>query len=887
MLLSLLIVFSYFVFTNEKHFNGGTIGWAPIDPYDNSSPVDITITQSYSWTYPTIKCANNVPASTSGWSSANTNVTCVVDCSTDGGYSNAPIDILTDCTSASSSLKMMTSEKSKNVTLSADAHFYIAYRGSSWVALNDPAQSGLDWSIVTYIDLRKRSDGLINTPPVAKVVSPQYATVNKTIQIKIPVSDANAGDDVRCRWSTYTTGYRRRKRSGEEKYENYHKIAHNYKTKYDDDKETIDSRKKRQTYSSGCTSGDNCNTGSCPKTNCLGIKCTIACCDFITTTSTTTTSTTSTTKTTTTTSSSTTSTTTVTTTSSTTDSSTSTETPGTPKSTSTYPIRQAIDECADICYPGSMPNGTTLSDCTITFTGHKAGIWYAVAIQVEDFINETSTTPMSSVPVQFLIYVQPQPSCSNQPIFFPLDRCLEVQVGVSISFNLSVMNLCNSSVAKLADIIVSSEITGMTRGNLTTSSTNSSVSYVRFTWTPQINQIGYQQLCTVAYTTENLQSDTYCITFTVKNSSDTCVTTTTTTTSTTSQSTTTTTVTTTTTSSTTTSETTTTTSVTTTSMTTSSTSTSSTSTTSTSSTSTTSTSSTSTTSTSSTSSTSTTSTTTSTTTSVTTTTSTTTTTTTSTTTTVGARSRRRRRQLKEENTCARAFDSRLTTFELERQTASSKIFKSNTPTKDYLINNTVNHQNSTGHIFSEDSRINLFDSAYSNEVTTITDIEESRVSSAVTVKRMSRATIQQLHDMEKLNENAKPNSKLPNHIDNTDDSQIIGRSPVTVVRIPKLNLSNQNISITSQQNTSSASSSKLSKLNQVKVTKIPRKQTTLSQRARALSADNISTIHIGKPFVVMQPLTNHSKTASIATNIKMHKDNRVTVRKLPRKSNIS
>ncbi|CAF5177871.1 unnamed protein product, partial [Rotaria sp. Silwood1] len=96
----------------------------------------------------------------------------------------------------------------------------------------------------------------------------------------------------------------------------------------------------------------------------------------------------------------------------------------------------------------------------------------------------------------------------------------------------------------------------------------------------------------------------------------------------------------------------------------------------------------------------------------------------------------------------------------------------------------------------------------------MTDVEESGVSSAVTIKRISRATIQQLHDMEKLNENAKTNSKLPNHIDNTDDSQIIGRSPVTVVRVPKLNLSNQNISITSQQNTSSASSSKLSKLNQ-------------------------------------------------------------------------
>ena len=107
---------------------------------------------------------------------------------------------------------------------------------------------------------------------------------------------------------------------------------------------------------------------------------------------------------------------------------------------------------------------------------------------------------MSSVPVQFLIYVLPQPSCSNKPVFFPLTRCLEVQVGVSVSFNLSVLNLCNPSVATLSAIIVSSGITGMTNGNLTVSTANSSVAYVRFTWTPQASQVGSQQLCTVAYT---------------------------------------------------------------------------------------------------------------------------------------------------------------------------------------------------------------------------------------------------------------------------------------------------------------------------------------------------------------------------------------------------
>jgi hypothetical protein len=119
---------------------------------------------------------------------------------------------------------------------------------------------------------------------------------------------------------------------------------------------------------------------------------------------------------------------------------------------------------------------------------------------VEDFINDTSTTPMSSVPVQFLIYVLPQPACSQAPIILPLSGCLEVQAGVSMTFSISAMNFCNPSVAVVTDIIVSSGITGMTGSNLTNSTTNSSLSYVIFTWTPQANQVGSQQLCTIAYT---------------------------------------------------------------------------------------------------------------------------------------------------------------------------------------------------------------------------------------------------------------------------------------------------------------------------------------------------------------------------------------------------
>ncbi|CAF3486205.1 unnamed protein product [Rotaria sp. Silwood1] len=281
----------------------------------------------------------------------------MADCSTDGGYSTKPIDILTDCTSTSSSLKMMTTERSKNITLSADAHFYLSYRGNAWLSLNDPAQPGLDWSIVTYTDLRKRPDGFINTPPVAKVVSPQYTIVNKTIQIKIPVSDANAGDDVRCRWSKYTSGYRRRKRYNNKDPAALKYTDENYKRLVELSND-IQIRWKRFLWSNPCDTlcAYNC---PCSGTTCVGTNCGSTNCPILDVFGGCTATTTG---------------------------HTTTETPGTPKSTSSFPIRQAIDECANICYPRGVPNDTTLSNCSITFTGPKAGVWYAVAIQASRFL---------------------------------------------------------------------------------------------------------------------------------------------------------------------------------------------------------------------------------------------------------------------------------------------------------------------------------------------------------------------------------------------------------------------------------------------------------------------------------------------------------------------
>ncbi|CAF5038826.1 unnamed protein product, partial [Rotaria sp. Silwood1] len=114
-------------------------------------------------------------------------------------------------------------------------------------------------------------------------------------------------------------------------------------------------------------------------------------------------------------------------------------------------------ECFNTCPPGSLPSGTSLSSsCTLTITGSLAGNYYLVAIQVEDFMTNASVIPMSSVPLQFLVYVA-----------------------------------------------------------LVQNTTNSSLWSLTITWQPTATQVGTQVFCAVASDSASVQSDQYCVTFSV------------------------------------------------------------------------------------------------------------------------------------------------------------------------------------------------------------------------------------------------------------------------------------------------------------------------------------------------------------------------------------
>jgi hypothetical protein len=202
----LLLLLSYIIITNGSDFDGGTITWRPVDPNTDSNTLQITITQSYSWNASSIVCATNVPISTSTYSGQNSNLTCVANCATAVGYTSNPVNILTDCQTVISTMNILTSQRSVSVNISANAYFSVQNAGGNWVAVNNPPQSGLTWSLVCLIDLQLRPDGFYNTAPVASVISPQYAIVNQATEITIPVSDINAGDNVRCRWAVDTSG---------------------------------------------------------------------------------------------------------------------------------------------------------------------------------------------------------------------------------------------------------------------------------------------------------------------------------------------------------------------------------------------------------------------------------------------------------------------------------------------------------------------------------------------------------------------------------------------------------------------------------------------------------------------------------------------------------
>ncbi|CAF1380296.1 unnamed protein product [Adineta steineri] len=173
-----------------------------------------------------------------------------------------------------------------------------------------------------------------------------------------------------------------------------------------------------------------------------------------------------------------------------------------------------VNECNNVC--NGVPNATLIADnCTIVFTLTMAGWYAAAALQIEDFFSTTSTTPMSSVPIQFLFYgyAAPTASCTIRPNItgiLPNRACIGVNITSNVTTSIMVEVYCPGHA--IVDL-VSSVPTGMTKSAIIPLSPT--LYEIILSWVPIEPQYGPQPVCAAAIDNIQLQSDQWCITYLV------------------------------------------------------------------------------------------------------------------------------------------------------------------------------------------------------------------------------------------------------------------------------------------------------------------------------------------------------------------------------------
>jgi hypothetical protein len=156
----------------------------------------------------------------------------------------------------------------------------------------------------------------------------------------------------------------------------------------------------------------------------------------------------------------------------------------------------AFDECGGVCgvTPGSTLNG---DNCTLTFdsTGKTIGDYYVAALMIEDFANESTYTPFSSIPLQFLIKIIAQPTCPSKPVINSiLSGCTAVQVGIQFNFTLTITPGCSNTT--IVDVFTMPPLY-MYKSNITKDG-SSNIWTLNETWKPTTQQIGSQVYCAIA-----------------------------------------------------------------------------------------------------------------------------------------------------------------------------------------------------------------------------------------------------------------------------------------------------------------------------------------------------------------------------------------------------
>lgn len=171
-----------------------------------------------------------------------------------------------------------------------------------------------------------------------------------------------------------------------------------------------------------------------------------------------------------------------------------------------------LGECAGIC--NSVP-GADLDEekCMIKFKPDQIG-YYAAAIQIEDFANTVSTSPLSSIPVQFLIHSRTLPCVYDRLEFqeptLQDNKCTAVKFNET--FNSKLVVFSNSQITEFSTL----SPPGLVKSRIENLNNNQSLWYVNLTWTiTDPDLIGINLFCFEAINIDGDKTDQRCISLVV------------------------------------------------------------------------------------------------------------------------------------------------------------------------------------------------------------------------------------------------------------------------------------------------------------------------------------------------------------------------------------
>ena len=169
------------------------------------------------------------------------------------------------------------------------------------------------------------------------------------------------------------------------------------------------------------------------------------------------------------------------------------------------------DECGSVCdgFPGANLDPES---CSITYTANQGVGYRAAAIVIEDFL-PGSTVPMSSVGLQFLVFVfSSTRPCSDAPEFIPPtpedDSCVEIPPGGTFHTMLVAVS---GSASNIITEIQTVSPAGLQKSDLFQKEI-SNVFYVNITWSPTTDQENVHHLfCYTVIISAGISSSQVCI----------------------------------------------------------------------------------------------------------------------------------------------------------------------------------------------------------------------------------------------------------------------------------------------------------------------------------------------------------------------------------------